>query len=193
MTKAELSAAGSNVSLLTTVKSELVAYFRHLAERVERHVRAVPEEQLWDKPFPFGNSLGHLVLHLTGNLNHYIGAGIAGSGYVRNRPLEFTDPNRYPREQILQRFREAIDLVVRTIESMDESAMLKPVDFPDRHPIATHCVCLAPEQSHWPDGLVSPGTGTPHGRTASVVGGYHDGWKGGEEKSRKYRSGWRFN
>lgn len=148
MTKAELSAAGSNVSLLTTVKSELVAYFRHLAERVERHVRAVPEEQLWDKPFPFANSLGHLVLHLTGNLNHYIGAGIAGTGYVRNRPVEFTDPNRYPREQILQRFREAIDLVVRTIESMDESAMLKPVDFPDRHPIATQFGLLVVCASH---------------------------------------------
>ena len=36
--------------------------------------RSVAEEQLWTKPFPFGNSIGHLVLHLTGNLNHYIGA-----------------------------------------------------------------------------------------------------------------------
>ena len=64
--------------------------------RVERAARSVTEEQLWARPFPFGNSIGHLVLHLTGNLNHYIGSLVAGSGYVRDRAHEFTDPTRYP-------------------------------------------------------------------------------------------------
>ena len=32
------------------------------------------EEQFWRNPFPYGNDIGHLVLHLTGNLNYYIGA-----------------------------------------------------------------------------------------------------------------------
>lgn len=148
MASAESSVSQATGSLLAAVKSELIAYFRHLAQRVERHVLAIPKERLWDKPFPFGNSLGHLVLHLTGNLNHYIGAGIAGTGYVRNRPLEFTDPNRYPREQLLQRFRETVDMVVRTIEGMDESALLKPVQFPDRHPIATQFGLLVVCASH---------------------------------------------
>ncbi len=53
---------------------------------------AIPEDQLWTKPFAFGNSIGHLVLHLTGNLNHYVGALVAGTGYVRDREHEFTDP-----------------------------------------------------------------------------------------------------
>jgi hypothetical protein len=51
-----------------------------LAERFDAHARrirelAVPlsEKQFWTKPFSFGNSFGHLVLHLTGNLNYYIG------------------------------------------------------------------------------------------------------------------------
>ena len=64
----------------------------------------IPEDQLWIKPFPFGNSIGHLVLHLTGNLNHYIGALVAGSGYVRHREHEFTDPTKYPRDEVLARF-----------------------------------------------------------------------------------------
>ena len=71
---------------------EFVRYFRHLADRVDKAARSVSEEQFWTKPFPFGNSIGHLVLHLTGNLNHYIGALIAGTGYVRHREHEFTDP-----------------------------------------------------------------------------------------------------
>lgn len=142
----------SDDPLLANVKSELIQYFRHLAQRVERHAYAIAEEKFWEKPFPFGNSLGHLVLHLTGNLNHYIGAGIAGTGYVRNRPLEFTDPNRYPRDQVLARFREAVELVIRTIEQMDVAAMLRPVNFPDRHPISTQfgllVVCTAHLNNH---------------------------------------------
>ncbi|MCS7167923.1 MAG: DinB family protein [Gemmatales bacterium] len=141
-----------SLKLLDTVKSELIAYFRHLGQRVERHAYAIPEDKFWEKPFPFGNSLGHLILHLTGNLNHYVGSGIAGTGYVRNRTLEFTDTNRYPREQTLQRFREALDLVVRTIENMDEPAMLRSVTFPDKHPINTQfglvMVCAAHMNNH---------------------------------------------
>ena len=70
---------------------EFARYFRHLADRVDKAARSVTEEQLWIKPFPFGNSIGHLILHLTGNLNHYIGPSIAGTGYIRHREHEFTD------------------------------------------------------------------------------------------------------
>jgi hypothetical protein len=50
--------------------AEFAVYFRHLATRVEKAASCVTEEPLWARPFPFGNSIGHLVLHLTGNLNH---------------------------------------------------------------------------------------------------------------------------
>src|SRR5262249_26063778 len=125
-------------SFLPNVKDELVRYFRHLGSRVERAVRSLPQDKLWTKPFPFGNSWGHLVLHLTGNLNHYVGHGIAGTDYVRNRPLEFTDPSQPPAPQVLQRFGEAIDLVVRTIEGMKEDDFQRPTIDADRHPIQTH-------------------------------------------------------
>ena len=99
---------------------EFARYFRHLGGRVEKAAMAIPEDQLWTKPFAFGNSIGHLVLHLTGNLNHYVGALVAGTGYVRDREHEFTDAEKYPRDEVLARFREAVDLVIRTVESQSE-------------------------------------------------------------------------
>jgi hypothetical protein len=75
------------------------------------------EEQFWLKPFPFGNSFGHLVLHLTGKLNYYIGAQIAGTGYIRDREREFTEPRRLPKADVLQRFDEAIEMVLRTVRA----------------------------------------------------------------------------
>src|SRR5258706_2247568 len=115
------------MSMHATVRDEMIVYSRHLVSRVDKHVRAVPRDKVYFKPFTYGNSLGHLILHLTGNMNHYIGAGIAGTGYVRNRPLEFTDPNPSPPEEALARFHAAADLVVKTFESQSEQDWSKPV------------------------------------------------------------------
>lgn len=138
------------IMLLQTVRNELAGYFRHLASRVERAVRSLPRELLYVKPFRFGNSVGHLVLHLTGNLNHYIGAGIAGTGYVRNRPLEFTEPYPPTPEEALARFHEAVGMVVQTIESLDEAGLAAPVA--DQLPISTRfgllLVCAAHINNH---------------------------------------------
>ena len=111
---------------------------------------AIPEDQLWTRPFPFGNSIGHLVLHLTGNLNHYVGALIAGTGYVRHREHEFIDPVEYSRDEVLAKFREAVDLVVRTVESQDDAGFTTPVDA--QPPIQTRfglfLVCAAHMNNH---------------------------------------------
>ena len=58
--------ATADSELARTTADEFVRYFRNLAERVDKAARSVAEEQIWIKPFPFGNSIGHLVLHLTG-------------------------------------------------------------------------------------------------------------------------------
>jgi DinB superfamily len=87
------------------------------AARVRELAGPVTEKQFWQKPFPFGNSFGHLVLHLTGNLNYYIGAQIANTGYVRDRPREFNDPNPPSKDDALKRFDDAIAMVQRTIHA----------------------------------------------------------------------------
>jgi uncharacterized damage-inducible protein DinB len=136
--------------LTATIGDEYARYFEHLAGRVERAVRSVPREKLYHKPFTYGNSIGHLVLHLTGNLNHYVGATIAGSGYVRDRPREFTEPAPPPAEEALQRFREAVALVVRIVRTMDDASWTTPVH--EQQPINTRfglvLVCAAHLNNH---------------------------------------------
>ena len=46
-------------------------------------------KKFWRKPIDPGNSFGHLVLHLTGNLRHFAGARLGKSGYVRDRELQY--------------------------------------------------------------------------------------------------------
>jgi uncharacterized damage-inducible protein DinB len=140
----------TGTDLARTTSDEFARYFRHLAGRVDKAARSITEEQLWIKPFPFGNSVGHLVLHLTGNLNHYIGALVAGTGYKREREHEFTDPAHCPRDEVLARFHHAIELVVHTLSSQNESAFLTPVE--NQPPVQTRLglflVCAAHLNNH---------------------------------------------
>ena len=84
-------------------------------------VEPLSTEQLWTRPFPFGNSVGHLLLHLTGNLNYYIGTQIAGTGYVRDRPLEFADTSQRPKDEVLRDFDRAVDLVIESLMTQREA------------------------------------------------------------------------
>src|SRR5277367_1298212 len=98
-----------------TIAASLAARYTKLAGVVDELAAPLSDEQFWVKPFPFGNSFGHLVLHLTGNLNYYIGAQIAATGYVRDRPLEFSDATRQSKATVLKNFDRAIEMVVDAI------------------------------------------------------------------------------
>ena len=98
-----------------TIASGLTARYKKLAGIVHELAALLSDEQLWAKPFAFGNSFGHLLLHLTGNLNYYVGAQIAGTGYVRDRPLEFSDAARPSKKEVLKKFDDAIEMVLAAI------------------------------------------------------------------------------
>ncbi|MBV6520102.1 MAG: hypothetical protein MNPFHGCM_00207 [Gemmatimonadaceae bacterium] len=57
---------------------------------LRREVEAYPDDaSLWKTIPSIPNSAGTLVLHLSGNLRHYIGAELGHTGYVRDRDAEF--------------------------------------------------------------------------------------------------------
>jgi len=100
--------------------------YRARAAELHKWVDPLNDVQFWRNPFTHGNSVGHLVLHLTGNLNYYIGTRIAGSGYIRNRDLEFTESRKPPKAEILRKFDDVIALVIATIEKQSESDWTTP-------------------------------------------------------------------
>jgi hypothetical protein len=103
--------------LHSALSKTLVERYMANAARVRELATPFTHAQFWRRPFPYGNSFGHLVLHLTGNLNYYIGAQIANAGYVRDRPREFNDQNPPSKEEALKRFDEAVNMVLRTIRT----------------------------------------------------------------------------
>ena len=102
------------------VRSGFASRYEELGGKVGELADPLSEEQFWSKPFPFGNSFGHLVLHLTGNLNYYFGAQIAATGYVRDRDREFTESSRPRKAEVMQRFTDAVGMVARTARAQSE-------------------------------------------------------------------------
>src|SRR5215472_11303727 len=100
-----------------TLTSALAGSFSANAARVREVAAPLSQEQFWNKPFSFGNSFGHLVLHLTGNLSYYIGAQIAETGYVRDTPREFNETDFPAKEETLCALDDAVAMVIRTVQS----------------------------------------------------------------------------
>jgi len=137
--------------LHSTVSSVLADRYTANAARVRELAEPLTSTQFWQKPFAYGNSFGHLVLHLTGNLNYYIGAQIAKTGYVRDRPREFNDPNPPSKDEALQRFNEAVDMVLKTIRAQsleDWSAEYSGVGTPAKTRLEIAVICAAHMQHH---------------------------------------------
>ena len=112
--------------LAPLVSSTLAAYYEEVRDEVHKWVDPLSTADLWRKPYPYGNSVGHLLLHMTGNLNHYIGKNIAGTGYVRNRSLEFADTAKPSKQEVLANFDRAIDMVAATIRAQPADCFLEP-------------------------------------------------------------------
>jgi uncharacterized damage-inducible protein DinB len=107
--------------LASVVESTLASYYEEIQQRIHELLEPLSTEQLWTKPYSYGNSIGNLLLHLTGNLNHYVGARIAGTGYVRNRNREFTDATKPSKEKVLADFDQAIQITAATIRKQSPS------------------------------------------------------------------------
>lgn len=100
-------------------------------EAFAREVELFPDdESLWRTPRGIANSAGNLALHACGNLNHFVGAVLGGTGYVRQRPLEFST-REGRREDIARRLRETAAVVDATLARLPAAALDAP--YPEPH------------------------------------------------------------
>ena len=85
------------------------------------------EEDIWKIKDGISNSAGNLSLHLIGNLNHFIGATLGNSGYVRERDKEFSEKN-IPRTQLIEALNSTVSVIKQTLAALPEEDLKK--DFP---------------------------------------------------------------
>ena len=108
------------------IAKDLSDYYAMVREQTHHWVDPLSDEQLWQRPFAHGNTVGHVLLHMTGNLSYYIGARIAGNGYVRDRDREFNEPEPKPKAEVLAAFDRAIAMVIAAIADQSAEDWMQP-------------------------------------------------------------------
>jgi hypothetical protein len=101
-----------------------------LASIITRDLRALRreieayenEEDIWMVPPGIGNAAGTLALHCVGNLRHFIGTELGGTGFVRDRPAEFSARN-VSREVIVAGIEAAITDVTEGLAGFEDDRL----------------------------------------------------------------------
>jgi len=87
------------------------------------------ESNLWITNSDIKNSPGNLCLHICGNLQHFIGAVLGNTGYVRNRDEEFSKKN-IPKDELLNSIDNTKEVILNVLESVSDEQLANdyPID-----------------------------------------------------------------
>lgn len=98
-------------------------------ETFEREIDLLgDDERIWDIAPGCPNSAANSALHVAGNLRHYVGAVLGGSGYVRDRGREFGRRSG-SRGDVKAELRAAIRDVGTVLPALTEAVFA--TDFPE--------------------------------------------------------------
>lgn len=108
---------------------------RVFPEQIRAAVAPLTEEQIWWRPNEASNSIGNIVIHLTGSLNHYLNRNIGGIAYERDRAAEFAERRHIPKDELLAAFDDMVAKADRTFEALTDERLEEPSPEPKMHAI----------------------------------------------------------
>jgi uncharacterized damage-inducible protein DinB len=112
--------------ITAVAKTALIEGLEKLRNEVRELSEPLSNAQFWTKPIEPGNSIGHLVLHLSGNLNHFVGGQLGGTGYVREREREFTETQVPSKTEALRKLDDAVATFRRVVSGLNAEQLAAP-------------------------------------------------------------------
>jgi uncharacterized damage-inducible protein DinB len=134
MGKTTLTEAGGKAPRLSSGMSDLA---RALVEDVRKRVASgypaqvraaldsLSDAEVWGRANAGSNSVGNLVLHVCGSTRHFLGRGVGGTDYRRNRPQEFAERGPLPRAELLRILEETVAEADKTLAELDPGRLLE--------------------------------------------------------------------
>jgi len=105
-----------------------------LPAQIRECVEILNEDELWWRPNDEANSVGNLVLHLSGSIRHYICHQLGGLDYQRDRDAEFAERGPIGKTDLLKTWDETIEQVSRVLREFDTNRFLEPTVEPNYVP-----------------------------------------------------------
>jgi uncharacterized damage-inducible protein DinB len=102
------------------------AYFTEdFLPKIERSLELLTDEQIWWRANPQSNSIGNLVLHLSGNVRQWIVCGIGEAVDSRDRDSEFAQRNTIPRDELLDGLKQTLNESDAALAQFDTDKLLE--------------------------------------------------------------------
>jgi len=111
-------------SVINDFKDQTCFRIDESARMIEKSLKEIDENELWQKPNSSLNSIGNLLLHLCGNITQYVIAGVGGVPDERQRDLEFSVSGGYDKNTLLAHFNETLSKAKQTIVEASESSLV---------------------------------------------------------------------
>ena len=115
--------------------------------KIERCVERLSDEQVWWRPNPESNSIGNLLLHLSGNARQWIVCGLGGELDERERQAEFDERDGMDREELLRKLRTTVADVNDVLARFDPARLLE--EFPIQGTTATALAAIFHVTEHF--------------------------------------------
>ncbi|MBM4161520.1 MAG: DUF1572 domain-containing protein [Ignavibacteria bacterium] len=93
--------------------------------RIQRCLNELSEEDVWWRAHETNNSVGNLLLHLSGNVRQWIVSGAGGAADTRNRTLEFAERRQIPKSELLEMLESALQEADRLLGEFDHAKLLE--------------------------------------------------------------------
>jgi uncharacterized damage-inducible protein DinB len=87
--------------------------------KIERCLEKLTDEQIWWRSNSASNSIGNLLLHLSGNARQWIVSGLGEEVDARHRQAEFDERRTIPRDELISRLRATVKAVDETLAAFD--------------------------------------------------------------------------
>lgn len=121
-----------NDVLLDSLRTRITAVF---PAQIRAAIEPLTDEQIWWRPNEQSNSIGNIVLHLAGSLNHFLSRNIGGIDYTRDRAAEFAERRTIPKAELLAVFDDMVARAERTFASLAPERLGDPSPEPKMHTV----------------------------------------------------------
>jgi uncharacterized damage-inducible protein DinB len=92
--------------------------------KIERCLELLSDEQIWWRANPQSNSIGNLLLHLSGNVRQWIVSGLGGAPDERDRDSEFAQRGMVSRDELLTRLKQTLNEADAALAEFDVDKLL---------------------------------------------------------------------
>jgi uncharacterized damage-inducible protein DinB len=97
---------------------------RDFLPKIERSVSLLNDQQIWWRANEQSNSIGNLLLHLSGNVRQWIVCGLGGATDGRDRDSEFAQRDAIPGAELFGRLKGTVDEAVGVLGRLDPDTLL---------------------------------------------------------------------